>query len=493
MTDFEVATGILPLGQSYNTAETQASRYIKHDQTYLFPQQNNAINSSSSSRVVRFLVGSQGFMDTSASYVAINASCASGDATDLVYFPDYMDCILSRITILTNQNVIIEEVRDAGTLAAMLRREMEPSYSESVGRECLNILGGEAVANSTNIVTTPSTTNLYLTEAQKTCLCKSNKRYILELAASGFMSDTLNWKPLKSMAGQNSTSYAIELEFAPVVQAVIAHGAAGLSTVPVGPISYQISNIVLVQSLIFDDMKEAELQETIRETPLVYHYPIRRNFLNTLPSGSATTTIQIAEFQENVRGLKTAFRSSTAVALQQNDYTQFINPGYVFNSTTASTAQGLQQMQSQVGPRYFPNQPIQFPNSATGGFNGLAEQYYNYVISCGKQRKYWKGFNKTLFQNVVPTTGNNYKDNLPAPSKEQGDLILAFDYQIYPEDAIGDPEYEDFYSGLNLRNNPQSIQLLLRYSQIGEDILASSFTEYDANLIIQANEVYVLS
>lgn len=464
--DVQTAEGVTINQFAYNSQETLPSRYMKHQEVYLYPTQQNAIVSTSSNRVIRFLVGPNGFLDSKSSVFALNAQITGLMDTDKAWFTDDTDTWVSRCTILTNQGVTVDETRSANVLAGMIRREVEPSYEQSVGRASLNMLQSAG----TNAYTSP-TIPVGMNAADRTARGVANLRYIIELKQCGFLADALNFWPLKSMASQNSNSLQIELEFAPVSQMVVSNnGLSGEDFGPaVGNIQYNLSNIVYIQNLIFDDLKEVQLSEVVHTTPIVLAYKTHRNYDSIIPAGTAST-IQIAEFQENMIQLDNCIILSDNISNPTTDMTYYSNPP-------------LTQYQLQVGTTYFPAQPVLL-NTSTGAVSN-AEQYYNYAITQQKQKKTFMGFYPISFTAGSPTT---------TESNQNQDFILSIDLRVAPDDSVGDPMYNQFFAGINCKNNPQPLQLKTNYSSVSENQYTMySFTTYVANLIIQANETYVIS
>ena len=165
MADIETAEAVLPLSLAYNSQQTNSSRYQKRLVNYLYPTQSGDLNSSSgTAMILRFLVGSNYFLDTKKSYLAFDAYInETPNALDTVHFVDNTGAWLKRISVYTAMGVLIDEVRDCDILAAMLTRDMEPVYGESVSRECEAFWGTGFNA---------------LTPAQKQNLSLQRRRYI---------------------------------------------------------------------------------------------------------------------------------------------------------------------------------------------------------------------------------------------------------------------------------------------------------------------------
>lgn len=459
--EVDTAHTSLPFGFQYNNQETLPSRYVRHQQVYLYPTQQNTVSSTQANPSIKFLIPPNGFLDTKSSYVAYNAKAWSTDNTDVLYFVDSTDCWIQRCLLLTPGGTTIEEIRDANIKGAINRRDIEPAYEQSVGRASLNML------QSAN-----------MSEVNKTLKARANLRYVCELNQSGFLSNAYSFLPLKAMSGQNSNSLQLELQFAPISQMCIGHVNGNVNTIPAGTIKYEISNIVFVANIIYDNEKEMQLMEQIKSIPIVLSYKTCMNYSQPLPD-SKSSTIQIAEFQEQVLQLDTVFQTTTDSSNITKDSTKFINP----------TSSGITQYQCQVGSSYFPSQAV--VTTTTGSNNVLAntdykafgEQYYNYAIANQKQRKYYMGFYPDAITNAY------------TQSTENEDFILSVDLRIVPDDSIGDPMYFQYYAGLNLKMNPQPIQLKLSTgaSPSTNEFQVYSFTEYISNLVVQANELYVIS
>ena len=144
MSEIEVAEPMTVLGLRYNQQSTNPSMYQKRLQSYLYPTQNVAVQSPlSSSLTIKFLVGSNFFLDGQNTYMMLNANMVNfnnttpEDTTNYAYFTSYADTWIKSLTIYTNQGLVIEQIRDYNVLAAILKLNISTNYLGSVGVESL--------------------------------------------------------------------------------------------------------------------------------------------------------------------------------------------------------------------------------------------------------------------------------------------------------------------------------------------------------------------
>ncbi len=481
MSEIEVAEPMTVLGLRYNQQSTNPSMYQKRLQSYLYPTQNVAVQSPlSSSLTIKFLVGSNFFLDGQNTYMMLNANMVNfnnttpEDTTNYAYFTSYADTWIKSLTIYTNQGLVIEQIRDYNVLAAILKLNISTNYLGSVGVESLGITDS-------------------MTVEQRQNLAQANKKYVLEMRGSGFL-HAKNYLFLRGLAGQNSNSFQIEIEFAPFSDVIVAWNQIS-SSPPLAPpsgtaipsgiynayvqgdagvLGYQFSNIIISQSLVQDDIMEAQLMEIIRHTPLMIHYETFRNYQNSISGTSSGETLSISEYQESVRDMKNIFRYQNDLGNLAIDQTSFVNPNLI-------------QYQLQIGPIYLPSQPLRTGfNAQTPGLADLAEQYYEYTKCNQKAMFYDSGFYPTN----VPPEGGNIVSN-----KDTIQFVLTEDMRPFPDYALGDPMYVDFISGYNTKSSPQPLQLLLTHqTQLNNlNVVCNSFTHFDAYAVVQSNEVYILS
>lgn len=491
MADIETAEAVLPLSLAYNSQQTNSSRYQKRLVNYLYPTQSGDLNSSSgTAMILRFLIGSNYFLDTKKSYLAFDAYInETPNANDTVHFVDNTGAWLKRISVYTAMGVLIDEVRDCDILAAMLTRDMEPVYGESVSRECEAFWGTGFNA---------------LTPAQKQNLSLQRRRYICSLNASGFL-NSFNLLPLMAMSQGNSNSFQIEIEFNNPQNVIVGYLTSsrvtengtntngqliGGTSLPTGSVAYNytISKCYYVQSLLEDSMKEAETMAIIRQSPFILSYQAHRHYGSSLTVGSSATqtTINITEFQESVQDIKFVFRKQTNTQVQNYNSYIFSNPNLI-------------QTQLQIGTTYIPSQPT--PCGEIDSNNvyiaKMAEIYMELTSCYGKIKKHNYGFQPNLI-GLGTTNLLNYFE------KDFNDLVLTFDLRIFGDDAVGDPRYNFYYSGINTKSNPQPIQFIFTINGSakstpddtatnGTVYLVDAFTSYISSLVIQAGEVYVIS
>lgn len=513
MSEIEVAEGTTPLNLRYNMQSSNPSAYQKRVTSYLYPTQNGIVTDKSS-RTIRFLVGSNFFLDGRNSYLRLQAKIdggigdpavtpglyvnsvnTSGSLPTLVapwnhaIFTSYTETWIKSLTLYTNMGVVIEQIRDYNILGAIMKANIEPEYAQSVGFESLNIV--DSAVNDLSVL-------------DRSIMASQFKTYVIEMRGSGFLK-AFNYLPLKALAGQNSNSLQIEIEFAELSDMVIAwQSTAGEGQTPEIPtnyslqssasqptpnsalanLGYTLQNIVLVQSLLQDDLMEASLMDTIKSVPLMIHYDTFRHYTNKIPANSSGNyTLSVSEYQESVKSLTSTSRYANA-KIQTVDTTSFMNPN-------------LQQYQLQIGPVYFPSQPILMSVGGTGDVPDLGEQYYEYTKENQKAMFYNKGFQPSGSFFVKGANGNFYVQS----QKDNAQFILTNDLRPFPDYAIGDPEYHEYISGYNTKSSPQPLQLILQnaaqktipVTMGNSDVIVDSFTNYDSYCVIQSNEVYIIS
>lgn len=495
MTEVEVAEPMTALGLRYNQQSTNPSMYQKRVTSYLYPTQNATIDSTQSNKTIKFLVGSNFFLDGRNSYLRLQAKVdgtnvnQSFDANapnvpyNVAIFTSYTETWIKSLTIYTNMGVVIEQIRDYNLLGAMLKMNIEPEYSQSVGVESLNIV--DSNVNS-------------LTVQQRQELAMNFKTYVIELRIAGFLK-AMNYLPLRALAGQNSNSFQLEIEFANINDMVIAWQALGSD--PVVPNMYEMSkvgavlptpnsgtglkyllqNIVFVQSLLQDDLMESSLMETIKSVPLMIHYETYRHYSNGITGSSGgNNTLSVSEYQESIRDMKSTFQYTALRGNQTLDTTSFIFPNLV-------------QYQLQIGPIYFPSQPIPTSQNGAGTVPDLGEQYYEYCKCNQKAMFYSQGFSPSIF----PDTGQLDDD---ISNKGNLQFVLTNDLRPFPDYSIGDPDFHEYITGYNTKASPQPLQLLLQTvpqksipNSLSTNVTCDSYTHYDAYCVIQSNEVYIIS
>lgn len=500
MSEIEVAEGTTPLNLRYNMQSSNPSAYQKRITSYLYPTQNGTITDKTS-RTLRFLVGSNFFMDGRNSYLRLQARVDGTNVNTIdqntglavapwnrAIFTSYTETWIKSLTLYTNMGVVIEQIRDYNVLGAIMKANIEPEYAQSVGFESLNIV--DSAANSLSV-------------EQRQIMASQFKTYIIEMRGSGFLK-AFNYLPLKALAGQNSNSFQIEIEFGGLSDMVVAWqsqagqnpiiptsyglslGGAVLPTANSGTgLGYTLQNIVLVQSLLQDDLMEASLMDTIKSVPLMIHYDTYRHYTNKIGANAGgNNTLSISEYQESVKSLTSVSRYSNAIQLQTIDNTAFLDPN-------------ISQYQLQIGPVYFNSQPILTSASGVSQVPDLGEQYYEYTKQNQKAMFYNKGFQPSVVQ-YYTFGGNIYMQS----QKSNSQFILTTDLRPFPDYAIGDPEYHEFISGYNTKSSPQPLQLLLQNGNQnttpfagvnGSDVTVDSFTNYDSYCVIQSNEVYIIS
>ena len=487
MSEIEVAEPMTVLGMRYNQQSTNPSMYQKRLQSYLYPTQNVSIQSNTSSSgalTIKFLVGSNFFLDGQNTYMILNALMTGFNSTTGIpigtsnhaMFTSYSDTWIKSLTIYTNQGIVIEQIRDYNVLAAILKLNVSTNYLGSVGLQSLGITDS-------------------LTIGQRQALALANKKYVLEMRGSGFL-HAKNYLFLRGLASQNSNSFQVEIEFCPATDCIVAWNQLNSSVTappPPGPlvspyaayvqgttpIGYQFSNIVISQSLVQDDIMEAQLMEIIKTVPLMIHYETYRNYQNGISGTSTGETLSISEYQESVRDMKNIFRYTNDIGQLAIDQTYFINPQLI-------------QYQLQIGPIYLPSQPLKTGYNQTAipanNYADLSEQYYEY-FKCNQKAMFYDA-------GTAPTIMDSANDNI-VTNKDSNQFVLTEDMRPFPDYALGDPMYIDFISGYNTKSSPQPLQLQLVHQMPTGDpnknVTCNSFTHFDAYAVVQSNETYILS
>jgi hypothetical protein len=502
MSDLEVAESVLAIPMAYNSQQTNSSKYEKRQVQYLYPTQNTPLDSgASSSLIYRFLVPSDMFLDTKESYISTEAFIYNGaglnnqvpiSSGDRCYFTPFTDCWIQRLTILTATGIKIEEIIDANILAAIMRREMEPTYANSVGTECMAMWSSQEIGNSAL-----NTGKLSLDTLEKQFYStnptanKSNpNRFVIPLNFSGFLKGQINYLPLRAMSQGQSNSFQIEIEFGRPASTIIAYNTA-LGTAPTGNYNYVIQSCYYVMNLIKNDEKEAEIMEIIKTTPLILSYQTHNHFSNTVNAsgGVSQTTMSVTEYQESVSEIKFAFRNQARVNNISVDTTQFANPNLI-------------QSQLQLGNLYIPSQPTPVGKADNTGAIYVvenAEQFMNNTITNQKCGKFWRGFQAR----TTVASGSGYVSSYDYP-----DFVVYYNLRTYEDDAVGDPLYNQYTSGVNLRSNPVPLQFIFTSNfgltnlgtaayEVGStaptSYLIDSYTTFRSNLVIQRGENYVIS
>jgi hypothetical protein len=500
--NIQTADVILPVPMSFNSQTTSMSQKQKRFvNNYLFPTSSTAVTDSTQtganvSRVQRFLLPSNYFLDVKQTYLSAVAQLTKTQAVDTAYFVSNTDCWISRVTVLLNNGVIVGEIRDANILGAILKLNYDSPYTDSLGKSA------HAMWNSGE---------RHITPAQQQSISTRPYRYNFTLDMAPLMSsDAFNYLPLRALAGQNSNSLQLEIEWAPIRQMTVFHGATGYGNAPAGQLSYNISSVYLCQDFLQDDDYEMSLSEQIKSNPIIYNYRNMRHYNNTIPAGTSQFTVNISEFQSSMECLFVVFRNQAFTSDVAQDVTAFMNPN-------------LLQAQLQIGGNmYIPSQPMVTGRTIVdGGFTvyqpQLAEVHSERMKVIQKYGKYGRGMNPSKFDDTT-VNANVYT----LDSRDYNDLVLAFDLRTFPDDADGDAEYNQFSSGLNTKSNPQQIQLLLTMAPTATSLAGTNghafqktnggtnlvitpnplttitfsvdtYVFYRSNIVIQQNESYVIS
>jgi hypothetical protein len=478
--EIEVATPVVANGLEYNEQETAPSRLQKRKLgAYLYPQQAQSIkiqNGQSSSTIVQFMVGAQYFLDTKSSYLLLNAQVNNQNlsTTNFCYLNPYTESWIQELTILTAGGVQIEKITNANVLGSIMRRNIEMEYALSVGKEALNLF------DSTYDPALPATVAGQSEDLQSLCYrSKYNYRYVIEMRLSKFLHSCANYLPLRAMSMGNANAFQIQIVFGSFNNIVTAYNTAPGTPYVSGanPLELVFSNIVYNQALIEDSLKEEQIMQLVKTNPIVISFETHRHFFNNIPALSPSTqTYNITEYQESVLEVQSVFRLQSAVDSTSNDSTDFYNPDIV-------------QEQVQIQPDYYPLQAINCPVIAAGVPN-ISELYYQYVLTNNKQKCYFRGF-KEGNQKITNTT---LATSTAVSTSDTQDLIVATNFRVFPDDAVGPAEYIQYSAGLNLKKNPNPIQILMTFNQSPTvNLYLDTFTTYMTSIVLQSNNMFIIS
>lgn len=442
-----IASVIEPMGLSYNDQATVNQVKQKRTTVQKTPNQTGNITSSSN-RTATIFVDGDGFLDTQNTYLTFDAVAelvsTPGEGTPSFAFNDSTETWVEQIQIKQSNGTLIDNVKNCGTLGAVLKRSKNATYRNSIGRTCLN-------------------EGLTLNERETKSETLHN--YVLEFQTVPFL-NSHNYHPLKALAGNNSYSYSIEIIFRPIDTIGTKYNTVEEEAVT-DVWKYTISNVRLMCDIVHDNPKQDQIQAMImRGEPIMMHYTSYAWSNNILPANSGgNQTINISQFQESIKSIKTVFRNLEDVNSAITDNTIFrdgdvINYYYGINST------------------YYPAQPIYINN-------GNAQQYYEYSKSNEKNKRNWDlGFN-TVLASVDAGVLNI--------STANQDFIIDQNLKIFMSDSNGSSVYNDFFSGINTRSNPNVINGLFQCDTHTNAQNVDSFVEYDNTLMIEFFSSRVLS
>lgn len=446
-----VATDVVPECINYSDKpETPFEGERRRRTVALYPTQSGGIQSSQSSRVIKFQLGNESLLDPVGTYLSFKAQASKvgGAPGDTIQFVEYSECMIKRLTILTaNGSRVVEDIRDYHVLAAMMRRKMAPAYATSVGNQCLGMFEGAADPDAV---------------AQARALQKCT--YISELAGSGLLGGNVQnrkpYLPLRAISGPNSNSLIIEIEFVSAEEAcIITDGAGGPGTATP---SYEISEIIIYQDLVDDlEAEQAIMQSVKAGTPLALHYDTHTHYQQRLAQNIARSTYSVSEFQQSIKDMHVSFRPSTAISNKDSDETEFANPE-------------LLSYQLQVGSKYYPSQPVK-----VGSFQN-ADQYYELAKANHVQRRYDDGFQKVVF------------DVSGSTDADESEFMLGMNLRVYGDDCGSQPD-SDFFSGLNTQTNPQPLQLNLDLTSHPISYIVDLYVLYDRFMVVGDNTVEIMS
>ena len=434
----DLATPVQAIALSYNNQQTGPCMRpsCRRITTQCFPNTNTPITSTMSNRVLRFGVSAEGFLDGKSSYLAFDLQgTAVTNAGTVPYFNPTTESFFHRISIYSNSGVLIEDIQNQELLGCILLRDTSPDYLGSIGTASLGVNDNFSAAGRYQ---------QYLTKT----------RYVCELRGSGFL-NAFNYVPLKALASTQSNAFFLEVEFA-AANKMITQQVGGTDA------GYVASNIVYIADIIYDDVKEAEIQEMLSMSPIVFHFQTWKSHDNSIQLNTRNNTLTVSEFQESLEEIAMVFKNS-------NNLNNINFPLWQFDMPNAT--ESINSIQLKIGNYLYPAQQL-FQNI------GVGQQYYEYAKAQQKQRKYANG-NKALA--IDNTTGLTSAANV--------DYIFRYPLRIMPTESNG--ETVDYFFGINTRVNPQSINVLLDTTNLNNNYTVQTYVKYDVSLIIMKNANFI--
>lgn len=471
-TGSDLGTPVQAFALSYNNQQTGPQRpNVRRITTTVYPNTNDPVMSSQTNRTLRFGINAEGFLDGCSSYLMFDiTNSATIDATHHAMFNPYTDSWLERISIYSNSGTLIEDIQKSDVLAHILKEDISLNYMSSVGNSALNML---SEPNYTKVNAVQPLLPTYCagasTETDKFALSTGGnmQRYIIEMKCSGFL-NAYNFIPCRALANSQSNAFYIEVVFtAPQNMITQTLGVPPASTNG----AYTISNCVYMADIVYDDVKEAELNEMLKENPIVFHFCTWKNHTNTIQANTTTNNVTISEFQESIEEIAIIFQNS-------NFFNNINYASWEFGLPNAPLCgtDTINNFQLKIGNYLYPVQQL---NQSTG----TAQKDYEYAKSIYKNKCYDKG--SMFIRNQASGVGGGL------PTSSNIDYIIRYPLRVMPEDANGDTV--QYFFGLNTKTNPVSIQLLLNTSNLVSTYNVQSYVRYDVSLVIMKNESFIVS
>lgn len=434
----DLATPVQAVSLSYNNQQTGpcARPSCRRITVNNYPNTNTNITSSMPNKVLRFGISAEGFLDGKNSYLAFDLQ-GTPVAAGTAYFIPTTEAMIHRISVYSNAGTLIEDIQNQELLGCILRHDVSFNYQSSVGRASLN-MGTAGDLSAANAYT----------------LYQANTRYICELRGSGFL-NAFNYVPNKALANSQSNAFFLEVEFS---------SAANMITQTMGSDgAYVLSNCVYVTDIIYDDVKEAEIDMMLSQSPIVFHFPTWKAHNNTILGNSGNNnTLTISEFQESLEELALVFKNQNNINNPNNALWQFDLP---------NNAEQILNMQLKIGNYLYPVQNL--PQQT-----GIAQQYYEYTKATCKNKCYDEGHLPLSYNGSVSSAATT-------------DYVFRYPLRIMPNDANGDTV--DYFFGINTRINPQSINLYVNTANLANTYIVQSYVKYDVSLVIMKTESYIVS
>lgn len=414
------------------------SKTRRKESVYLYPTQSGNIASNASNKTIKFLVGNEGFLDPINTYLQMDAqfSIEGGNANDRIQVVKTTEAFIKRFTILTaNGSKVVEDIRNYNVLAGIRLKTLSEDYKNSVGNMCLNNFEGDVDTLD--------------------AIAKSDRRYVIEFSLSGLLSGDMDnrrpYIPLKLVAGRNSNSFIIEIEFANATE--ICQLTNGVDPAPVGTPQYLFKNFSIVQDILFEpDTEEDLFKEMMSGKAISYHVDTYNNYSNLMRSGTTKVNYVLSEFQESIRAVVGAFRLEENASNKDANEIQFYNPE-------------IKSVQLKIGTHYFPSQPIECDANKYAGL------YYEFLKAWNKNRRYNTGV-KAVSYDVAGTD-----------TYESSDFVLGINLRSFDDDCGSVPN-ADFFEGINNATNPQPIDLQLLGNAGADNYLVDTFVYYDRLLVL---------
>lgn len=428
------------------------SKSRRKETTYLYPTQSGGVSSNNSNKVIKFMIGNQGLLDPINTYLRFDAqfSITNPIAVDdeRIYASSNTETWIKRLTILTaNGSRVVEDIQNYSVLSKAKSITIGEDYRQSLGRQCLN---ASADADT------------------KYCLAVQERQYIIEFSSSGLLSGDSNnrrpYIPLSLIAGNNSNSFIVEIEFEDVDELCTVNNIVNVDD-PTGNPNYTFSNIVMVQELLHDPEIEEGLKQSVKDGAVInYHVDTYSHYSNRLLENSTRASYVVSEFQESIRDFTCVFRDEEFINNKKEEAFSIDNPN-------------LKSVQLKIGNEYHPAQPIKCDN------NKYAELYYEMSKAHNKNRRYADGLKEIFYADVV-VGGSTDPNNPTTTVYEDGeDFVVSINLRQFDDDCGKQPT-DDFFSGVNTQSNPSVINLNIECDTQASNYVIDSFVHYDRLIVI---------